>query len=294
MYVITGATGNTGSKIVKQLLEAGKEVLALGRDANKLQALADLGAKISLGELHDVAYLTNAFKNATAVYLLVPPKWDLTGSWREFQLEIGNCFKEAINNSGVKKVVLLSSIGAHLPEGAGPVSGLHHVENQLKSIEGLDILSLRAGYFMENLYGALGMINGMGIIGYSLNGDIKVPTVHTADIANAATKYLLSLEFSGFKVVNVPGARDYSMNEIAKIISDTIGKSINYVQFSYEDAKGGMIGAGLPEQIADGYNELFKALNEGVYLAEHNSDSPRNETITFEQFCQNEFKHAFN
>ncbi len=295
MYVITGATGNTGSEVVERLLAAGKKVKAISRSAGHLQKFVDKGAIAAIGELEDTDFLTKAFEGATAIYAVIPPKWDLQEDWRSFQRKIGNSIAEAIEKSGVKNVVVLSSNGAQLPEGAGPVTGLYEFEQRLKKIDGLNIMALRAGYFMQNFYGLVPMIENMGIFGYSLKGDIKTPIVHARDIGEVAAKQLLNLGFEGFNHVFISGAEDLTMNEVAEILGNGIGKpNLKYMQFSIEDAKNGMVQNGIPETIADGYNELFNSLNEGNYLNDYKRTPESTTPTTFKSFVENELVHAFN
>jgi len=293
MYVITGATGNTGKRIAENLLKAGKEVKALGRDATKLQDLAQLGAELGIGDLEDAQFLAEQFKGAEAVYALIPPKWDLQEPWRNYQRKVGVAIADALKNANVKNVVVLSSNGAHLPQGAGPVTGLYEFEQNLQKIEGLNILSLRAGFFMQNFFAQIGMIKQAGIMGYSLKADIKFPIVHTNDIADTATKHLLNLDFSGFKPVFVPGQRDLTMQEVSQVLGNAIGKSdLPYISFSNADAKTGMLQAGIPETIADGYTELFDALNSGNYLNDYQR-TPENTTPTSIEDFAKEFAVAY-
>jgi uncharacterized protein YbjT (DUF2867 family) len=294
MYVITGATGNTGKEIAEALLKAGKPVTVIGRSAERLADFVAQGAKIAVGNLEDSAFLAKTFAGATAVYAMIPPKWDLTTDWRTYQREVGKSMADAIHTAGVQKVVVLSSNGAHLPEGAGPVTGLHEFEQMLKAIPHLDILSLRAGYFMQNLFALTGMIKHMGIFGYSLRHDVKTPLVHTRDIAEVAIKHLLSLDFKGFQHVFVAGAADLTMDEVAEIIGKGIGKNdLKYVTFNYEAARAGMIQNGLPATIADGYNELFKSLNDGLYLNDYQRDAQSTTPTSLEWFVANEFVYAY-
>lgn len=293
MYVITGATGNTGKKIVEHLLKAGKAVKALGRDAQKLQALAAQGAELGIGDLEDADFLSEQFAGAQAVYALIPPKWDLQEPWRNYQRRVGAAISTALERSAVKHVVVLSSNGAQMPEGAGPVSGLYEFEQMLQKIQGLNILSLRAGFFMQNFFAQIPMIKQAGIMGYSMKADVQIPIVHTDDIAAVATKHLLALDFKGMQVVFVPGQRDLSMQEVAEVLGKAIGKpELPYVAFSPADAKAGMLQSGIPETIADGYNELFEALSSGKYLSDYQR-TPENTTPTSIEDFAKEFAAAY-
>lgn len=293
MYVITGATGHTGSKISEALIAAGKAVTVVGRHAEKLQTFVDKGAKAAVGDLEDADFLTQAFAGATVVYALIPPKWDVT-DWRAYQDRVSKAFTKALQANNVKYAVILSSNGAQLPEGAGPVTGLHYFEKDLQTVPGLNILSLRAGYFMQNLFANIGMIKGLGFLGSSLLNTVKTPIVHTDDIAEIAIQRLLALDFTGFETTFVPGAADLTMDEVAKILGEAIGKpDLKYVTFSPEEGKNGMLQAGLPLTIAEGYTELFDALNRGTYLNDYQRTPENTTPTTLAQFAKNEFAPAY-
>jgi uncharacterized protein YbjT (DUF2867 family) len=294
MYIITGASGHTGHRVATQLLQAGKSVRAIVRNAEKVQDLKDLGAEIAVGDLEDEAFLAQAFQGATAVYAMIPPKWNIT-DWRSWQDEIGKTIANALGKAGVKKAVILSSLGAHLPNGAGPVSGLYDLEKHVQAIAGLDVLAFRPAYFMSNLYAQVDMIKGMGILGSALRGDLPAPMIHTNDIGDAVTKRLLTLDWSGFEVADLGGAREYTMTEVASIIGKAIGKpALPYVQFSYEDSLNGMLGAGLPETIAKGYNEMYACMNDGHFLNAYHRTPENTTPTTLETFVEQELAHAFN
>lgn len=293
MYVITGATGNTGKRIAENLLAAGKSVKVIGRSAERLAALVEKGAVPATGDLADANFLAEAFQGATAVYLLIPPKWDVS-DWRAYQRTLIDAYVQALKASGVKKAVLLSSQGAHLLEGAGPISGLGEFEQAVRQVPGLDSLSLRAGFFMENLYANIGLIKQAGIFGYTLQPDFKLTVVHTRDIAEVATRRLLALDFSGHQHEFVAGPADVPMTEIAGILGAAIGKSdLAYVSFERDAARAGMLQAGLPEPIVDGYLEMFDAMRFLDFQAGFARTSGAATPTSLEWFAENEFKYAF-
>lgn len=293
-YVITGASGNTGKLIAKNLLNAGHQVVAVSRNKSKIQDLLELGAIGAIGDLEDTEFLTLTLTGADAVYALIPPKFDLQEDWRVYQDRITDSFIEAIKKSGIKNVVLLSSMGSHLPAGTGPVAGLHYFEELLKNIDGLNVYALRPGFFIQNLYAQIPLIKQASIVGYSLKSEVKVPFTHTKDIAEAATEKLLKLDFKGFEKGFVSGAKEYTMPEVASILGNAIGKpDLNYVSFSNEDAKAGMVQNGLPETVADGYLELFDAINKGTYLNDYTRTPENTSKTTVEDFAP-EFAATYN
>src|SRR5271154_2638220 len=178
-YVILGATGNTGSIIANFLLSKGKKIRAVGRDAGRLQRFVRKGAEAFTADLSDATALTKAFTGARAAYLLLPP---ITS--REDQERESDAIAKAVTESGLRYAVYLSSYGAHVPEGTGPVTGLHSSEQKLNAICGLNVLHLRAAYFMENNLAAIGMIRGMGIFRHALLPDLKMPMTATPDVGN--------------------------------------------------------------------------------------------------------------
>jgi uncharacterized protein YbjT (DUF2867 family) len=219
IYVILGASGNTGSIIVDSLLSKGKKARVVGRDAGRLRRFVRQGAEAFTGDVSDAVALTKAFSGARAAYLMLPP---ITS--REDQERESDAIAKAVTQSGLRYAVHLSSYGAHVPEGTGPVAGLHSSEQKLNAIDGLNVLHLRAAYFMENNLAAIGMIQGMGIFGHALLADLKLPMIATRDVGDYAVQRLLDLDFSAKQTRELLGERDLSMAEATAVIARGIGK----------------------------------------------------------------------
>ena len=181
MYVILGASGHTGSIIANSLLSKGEKVRVMGRDAGRLERFVRRGAEAVTANLSDAAALTKAFSGADAAYLMLPPVTS-----REDQERQSDAIAKAVKESGLRYAVHLSSYGAHVPEGTGPIAGLHSSEQKLNAIRGLNVLHLRAAYFMENNLAAIGMIHGMGMFGGALLPDLKLPMIATRDVGDYA------------------------------------------------------------------------------------------------------------
>lgn len=292
MYVITGATGNIGKVVADTLLDAGKSVTVINRKEEKLKDFVAKGAKPAAGDLDDAAFLTKVFTGATAAFVLIPGDF-LSPDIRAFQNKIGKSITEAVKKSGIKNVVVISSVGAHLTEGSGVIQGLHDFENMLSEVADANILFLRPCYFMQNFYGSIGMIKHMGINGGSTSGDIKIPMVHTNDIGKVASERLLALTFKGKSHEYILGNRDLTYKEATTIIGNAIGKpELPYVQFPYDQAKAGMIQNGLSESMADGFNEMAKAVNEGKLFSDAVRTPANTTKTTFEEFAK-EFAGAY-
>jgi uncharacterized protein YbjT (DUF2867 family) len=283
MYVITGASGNIGSEIVRKLLQFGKKVRAITRDQNRLKVFADQGAEIRQGPLDDTDFLSDAFEGATAVYAMIPP--DITAKdYSAFQDKTGEAIVKALERTKVPNVVHLSSTGAEISSGTGPIAGLHRQEERMNRLNA-NVLHLRPSYFMENFFSYIPMIREMGMIGSPEKPELKMPIIATRDIGDFAGDRLNQLDFKGKSVRDLNGPRLISMQEATKILGSAIGKpDLAYVQFPYEDAEKGMIQAGLSPSVAKQYVEMTRAENEGLIKPIPNTKENTMPT-TLEQFA---------
>jgi len=294
MYVVLGATGNTGSVISNSLLLKGEKVRVVGRDAARLERFVRKGAEAFTANVSDAAALTKAFTGARTAYLMVPPSMT-SQDYRADQERESDAIAKAVKESGLHYAVNLSSYGAHVPEGTGPIAGLHSAEQKLNAISGLNVLHLRAGYFMENNLAAIGMIQGMGIFGQALLPELKQPMIATRDIGDYAAQRLLNLDFSGKQTRELLGERDVSMHEATSVIARGTGKpDLRYVQFPYEQVQQVLMQMGIPPKTAALFIEMYKAINAGVVAAQE-PRTPENTTPTsFEKFVQDVFVPAYH
>lgn len=291
MLVMTGATGNIGSKITMNLLKQGKKVRVIGRDAKRLQPFVDKGAEAAVGDLTDVTFLTKAFQGATAVWAMIPPNMRATNV-REYQNKVGECIATAIKNAGVKHVVNLSSLGAHLSEKAGIVQGLRDQEERLNKIDNLNVVHLRPAIFMENLLATIETIKSQNIIGSPLDGSLRFPAIATQDIADEATKYLTGRNFKGHMVRNLLGPRDVNYNEIVRVLAEAIGnRDLKYVRFPYEESRGTMMKMGLSDSVATAMTETMRAINDGPFLKDARRTQETTTPTSIEEFARTFARH---
>ena len=196
--------------------------------------------------------------------------------------------------AGLKQVVHLSSIGADEPVGTGPVIGVHRQEARLNAIGGLAVAHLRPAYFIENLLANIGMVQHMGITGSAMRPDLSFPMVATRDIAAKATELLNGPALVGQLVHYLLGPRNYSQQQATAVIGQAIGRpELPYVPFSYEDAKKGMMGAGLSESMAGLYDEMTRSMNEERVMVSAPRDAASTTPTTLEAFAQSVFAPAF-
>ena len=289
--VVTGATGNIGTALVHELLGRGHRVTAVARPSTRLDALAQAGATPQAGNLQDVAFLTQALRGADAAFLMIPPAMQ-EPDFLAYSQRTGEAIAEAVRAAGLTQAVHLSSIGADEASGTGPVLGLHWQEARLNDIQGLQVAHLRPAYFMENLLANIGLIQHMGIAGSALRPDLRFAMVATKDIAARAAQLLDQGVEAG--VHYLLGPHHYSMQEATAAIGQAIGRhELAYVQFPYDQARQGMVQAGLSESMAGLYDEMTRNMNEEKIMAKEQRTPENTTPTTIEEFAQTVFKPVF-
>ncbi len=289
MIVVTGATGRTGRRVAEALLAEGEKVRALGRDAKKLAPLVGLGAEPFVGRVGDVPYLMAAFAGADGAYLLLPE--DLSQQdLRAHQERVSDCYAAAITNTRVQFVVNLSSIGAQHAKGTGPIVGLHNQEQKLDRIAGLNVLHLRAAYFMENLFMSMAPLRATGTLPGGMRGDVPMPWIATKDIGAYAATRLAARDFSGSSIQELHGQRDISMNEAASIVGKAIGKTdVSYVQMPSPILETDLLKMGLPEKTVKLILEMWEGANAGLMVPQEARSVGNTTPTSLESFVSEVF-----
>ncbi len=290
-FTVTGSLGNISKPIVDILVKNGHDVTVISSNPQKQTAIEALGAKAAIGSVTDAAFLTNAFKGADAVYTMVPP--DFTKSdYRRHMADTGKNYLGAIKASGVKRVVNLSSIGAHLSAGTGPIAGLHEVEQLLNTLDGVAIKHLRPGFFYTNFFFDVAVIRNHGIMGSNYSADSKLSMVHPKDIAVVAAQELQNgFEGKSHKYVV---SDEQIMADVAKTLGTAIGKpALPWVEISDEQLLGGMTGAGMGESIAKLYVEMGHAICKGILFEDFHKQPEFAGKTKLTDFA-NEFAAVYN
>jgi uncharacterized protein YbjT (DUF2867 family) len=292
MFVITGATGNIGKVIATNLLKKGQKVRVIARNSEHLKDLEKLGAENFPGSLQDASFLSKAFQGATAVFTMNPPN-PIAEDAIKYQRSVADALLSGLRSSKARSIVNLSSIGGEVPEGTGPIAGLHYQEERLNELKDANILHLRPTYFMENFLMDIPMIKNMGIDGSPVRADFKMAMIATRDIGNYAAGRLNELDFEGKSVKYLLGPRDYRMAEAATILGRSIGKpDLAYVQFPYDDAIQAMVQSGLSQSVSESYVEMSRALNEGLIIFEPRTEQNTTPT-SMEEFAEQVFAPAY-
>lgn len=292
-FVVCGATGNVGSGIVEALLAAGKPVRVIGRDRVRLGPPAARGAEPWPGELEDPAFLAKAFAGARGVFVLVPPKPD-AADFRGYQNRVADALVEALSKTRVPRVVTLSSAGAHLSEGTGPILGLHHLESRCERLKDSAVVHLRPAYFMENHLFGIPVIRGNGVYGSPIRPDAPIPMIATKDIAAEAGRLLLADAFTGHTVRYLLGPRDLTMTEAARILGEAIGNpGLRYVRFPEEDARKAMTGMGMSDSVVSAMVEMYRGFNAGKIRPSRERSTENTTPTTLEEFARTVFAPAY-
>lgn len=290
-YVITGSVGHISKPIVEGLVKAGNDVRVITSSSERVADIEKSGAKALVGHVQDRAFLTKAFAGADAVYTMVPPIWQTT-NWRASQNEIGDSYVEAIEANNIRYVVNLSSIGAHVGNGIGPVDGVADLEKRLNNVSGLNVKHLRPAFFYYNFFAQIPLIKQASILGANYGDKEKLFLVHTNDIAAAALEELLSLDFNG-NIVRYVISDERSAKEIADVLGDAINKDLSWVVLTDEQQKQGLLEAGLSETHAEGYTQMGKALREGIMQEDARRTRPAFAKTKLEDFAK-EFAAVFS
>jgi uncharacterized protein YbjT (DUF2867 family) len=275
MFVINGATGNTGSVVAKTLLAAGKQVRAVVRDEKKAQELKALGAELFVGDLTDLAALERAVTGAEGVYLISPP--DIKP--RDFISERKALTEQQVAvlaRAKVPHVVVLSSIAAQHPDGNGPIGTLYNVEQQLRRA-GVPSTFVRAAYFLENWGAVAHPIKADGVLPSFLPLDVAVPMVSTPDIGKTAAQALLDGP-RGVRVIELAGPTDPTPNELAAAASKILGKPVKAVQAPLEAVVPTFTSFGLSQNIAELYRDMYAGIASGRVAAEPGNEKVRGTT----------------
>lgn len=292
-YIITGSLGHISAPIVEQLVKGNHDVVVISSNADRKDAIEKLGAKAAIGSLEDLAFLQKTFSGADSVYLMIPPNMQAS-DFLAYQRNVADNYIEAIKNTGVKYVVVLSSIGAHMRKGAGPIDGLAYLEERLTEIKGINVLNLRPSYFFYNLFAMSGMIKQANMMGSNFGGNHeKLILTDTKDIADIAAKHLLNLDFSGHSVEYI-SSDERDTDEIAKVLSSAVGKDAPWITFTDEQMLQGMLQMGLPDQMAGLYVQMGKSIREGKIQEEYwRTNNPAKGKFKLEDFAK-QFAAVYN
>jgi len=292
-FTLTGSLGNIGKPLTEILIKAGHELTVISNEPDMKAKIEALGAKAAIGSVTDIAFLTNSFTSADAIYTMMPYNFGVT-NYRQYVAGIGNNYAAAIKASGVKRVVNLSSIGAHLENGTGPITGLHDVEQILNQLENVAMKHLRPAIFYINFFFDIALIKSQNIMGNNYGKEARLVMAHPGDIATvAASELQQSFTDKSYRYVVSDERR---ISDIVKTLGNAIGKpELPWVQFTNEQTFAGMTMAGImPPAIANLYVELGTAIDKGILWEDYDRNKPETLGNTKLADFAKEFAVVFN
>lgn len=272
MFVVIGATGNTGSAVVETLLSNKQPVRVVVRSADKGADWKARGADVVIASLDDVSALTKAFDGAKGVYLLVPPNYGAE-AWLADQRARMDRAAEAVKQSGIQHVVLLSSVGAQLPTGTGPIQASRYGEQALGAVA-KSLTMLRPCYFMDNWAPVLGMAKAQGVLPTFIAPSAKIPMISTKDIGRIGAEQLLA-GGKGKQTVEMAGPEEYSPDDVAAALGQILGKTVTAQQAPLRAVVPTFKSFGLSDEAARLFEEMYTAISRNAIEYEHPSSLVR-------------------
>lgn len=290
--IITGSLGNVAKPLAQQLITEGHDITVISSNESKKNEIESLGAKAAIGSITDLDFLNKTFEGAEAVFAMTPPNMGGVNIVEE-TANAGKNYAEAIRKANVKRLVMLSSVGAASPIETGPIKGLHRIEKFYNELENTSVTLLRAGYFYINFFNDIPLVKNAGIIGGNFPENASIPLVHPTDIAKAAAEELV--KNSDSKNIRYIVSDVRTPSDFATILGSAVGKpELPWVEFTDEEYLNGALQGGLPQEMAELYTEMGKGMRTGVVQADFiEHGSPVSGGVKLEEFAK-EFAVQFN
>lgn len=287
--VITAPTGDIGAQVLSNVLASAATIRVIARDPSRLPAQVRARVEIFQGSHSDASVVDRAFEGATSVFWLCPPD-PRAESVMAAYVEFTRPASEAIRRHGVRRVVGISALGRGTPmaANAGFVTASLAMDDLIAGT-GVNFRALTMPSFMDNIARQATSIRDQGMFFLPIDGDRKLPTVATRDIASVAAGLLLDPAWSGSGEVPVLGPEDLSFNDMARIMSDVLGKPVRYREVTFEAYKAGFIQRGMSDAMAQGMTDMARAKNEGLDNAVQRTSGNSTPT-SFKQWCEEELR----
>jgi uncharacterized protein YbjT (DUF2867 family)/predicted enzyme related to lactoylglutathione lyase len=261
MFIVAGVSGKVGSVVANELLAKKQPTKVIVRDANKGAEWSKRGAEVAVGSLEDASFLTTALKNATGFFTLLPPNF-MAPDFYAYQRKVADAIGQAVKASGVRHVVMLSSVGADLESGNGPIRGLHYLEKVLRGT-GVTLTAIRAGYFQENIENSLTPARQMGMYpNFAPSADVPMSMVATKDIGALAAQQLMAKPTKP-EVIDLHGPQ-YTIRQVAEKLGSALGKKLNIVDIPEAGHVEAMMKSGFPKHVAQVFAEMYKGFASGT------------------------------
>jgi uncharacterized protein YbjT (DUF2867 family) len=293
-YVITGSLGHISRPVTEALITAGHPVTVISSQQDRTKEIESLNAAAAIGSVEDQDFISTTFSKADAVYLMIPPNF-ITQDFPGYQKKVADNYVNALKNSNVQYIVLLSSIGAHLRKGAGPIDALGYLEEQLQLLPQKDIKILRPAFFLYNFLRMAPLLKTHGIIGGNYgNEQEKIALVHHLDIADCVIKHLRQPSFTGYSIEYIVSDEQY-VADIASVLGKVVDKpTAQWVTFTDEQTFDAMTQQGLHSSLVKLFVEMGTAFRDGRIQEDYwKQPNVIKDRRTLEKFA-NEFAAVYN
>jgi len=294
--IVTGSLGNISLPLTKELVQKGNKVTVVSSNPEKQKEIEALGAVAAIGTIEDIGFLATIFTGADAVYTMIPPpshaqtdpNFDPIANW----LKIADNYAQAIQKSGIKRVVHLSSIGAHMDKDSGIIIGHHRAELLLDKLSNVAITFMRPVAFYYNLLNFIPVIKNAGMIVSNYGAEDMVAWVSPIDIAAAITEEIVT-PLKGRKVIYV-ASEELTCNQVAAILGESIDKpDLKWICISDEQMLTNLVSFGVPKQFAVGLVEMQSGMHQGKFFEDYNKHRPTLGKVKLKDYAK-EFAAVYN
>ncbi|MGH7259561.1 MAG: NmrA family NAD(P)-binding protein [Nitrospiraceae bacterium] len=261
MFVVAGVTGHTGAAVADTLLEKKQQVRVIVRTADKGATWRARGAEVAVASLDDTQAMARAFEGAKGAYLLIPPNY-AAASYLEDRKKVADALAKAVKASGLGHMVFLSSVGAHLPEGTGPIRIVRYGEQQLGAAA-KSITILRPPYFFENWQPVLGVAKAEGVLPSFIAPGKKIPMISTRDIGRIAAEQLIA-GGRGRTVLELSGPDGYSPNDVAAALGKILKHPVKVQQAPLTAVVLTFKSFGFSDDAARLFEEMYRGFEQGT------------------------------
>ncbi|QFY44546.1 NAD(P)H-binding protein [Candidatus Methylospira mobilis] len=291
--IVTGSLGHISKPLTQALLQQGHQVTVISSDPEKEKDIEALGASAAIGTIEDVNFLTKTFTGADAVYTMLPPPnlFDPNLDIKSDFLNISNNYVQAIQQSGVKRVVHLSSVGAHLDQGTGFILFHRQAESILSNLQEVAITFMRPVGFYYNLFTFSGVIKATGVMSSNYGADDIIPWVSPIDIATAIAEELTTPQ-TGNKVRYV-ASEELTCNEVASTLGAAIGQpDLQWILITDEELQSRYESMGMNKTIVAWLAEMQANMHNGAFYEDYYLNRPALGKVKLTEFAK-EFAAAF-
>jgi uncharacterized protein YbjT (DUF2867 family) len=293
--VLTGSLGHIGKPLTQELVQKGHSVTVISSKQERQKEIGGLGAIAATGTIEDIGFLTATFTGADVVYLMTPPVPFFNHSFDpgSYYTQLANGYAQAVLQSGLKRAVYLSSIGAHLDKGSGLILHSHYMENILRSLpDDVAITFLRPVGFFNNLLATIHAIKSQGVISYNYGADDKVLLASPVDIATVAAEEIIQ-HFTGRKIRYI-ASEELTCNEVAGILGEAIGKpDLKWTIIFNEQYQKNLEKIGMAPHLAAGLVEMNAATHTGKLYEDYYKNRPTLGKVKLKDFVK-EFATAYH